>query len=29
MAAVNDAGYVQLPADDIEATRAAWAGVAG
>ncbi|HEY6628933.1 MAG TPA: phosphate ABC transporter substrate-binding protein PstS family protein [Acidimicrobiia bacterium] len=29
LAAVNDAGYVQLPADDMEATRAAWAGVAG
>jgi phosphate transport system substrate-binding protein len=29
LAAVTEAGYVQLPADEIEATRAAWAGAAG
>ncbi len=29
LAWVSDAGYVQLPADDIEATRAAWTGAAG
>lgn len=29
LAAVSDAGYVQLPAEDIEATRAAWEGARG
>lgn len=29
LAAVSDAGYVQLPAEDIEATRAAWEAVKG
>jgi len=29
LAAVADAGYVQLPADDIEATRASWDGAKG
>ena len=29
LAWVADAGYVQLPAADIEETRAAWAGAAG
>ncbi|MEX1126222.1 MAG: phosphate ABC transporter substrate-binding protein PstS family protein [Acidimicrobiia bacterium] len=29
LTAVSDAGYVQLPAEDIEGTRAAWAGAAG
>jgi len=29
LAAVSDAGYVQLPAADIEATRAAWDGAKG
>lgn len=29
LAFVSDAGYVQLPAEDIEATRAAWEGAKG
>ena len=29
LAAVADAGYVQLPAEDLEATRAAWTGATG
>ncbi len=29
LAAVTDAGYVQLPAEDIEATRAAWTAAQG
>ena len=29
LAAVTDAGYVQLPAEEIEATRAAWTGAMG
>ena len=29
LAAVTEAGYVQLPADDIEATRSAWTGAMG
>ena len=29
LAAVADAGYVELPADDIEATRATWTGAMG
>jgi phosphate transport system substrate-binding protein len=29
LAAVTEAGYVQLPAEDIEATRAAWSGATG
>ncbi len=29
LAAVTEAGYVQLPAEDIEATRAAWTGAKG
>lgn len=29
LTAVTDAGYVQLPAEDIEATRAAWEGAKG
>jgi phosphate transport system substrate-binding protein len=29
LAAVPDAGYVELPAEDIEATRAAWEGAKG
>ncbi len=29
LAWVSDAGYVQLPAEDIEATRTAWTGAAG
>ena len=29
LAAVSDAGYVQLPPEDIEATRAAWDGAKG
>jgi phosphate transport system substrate-binding protein len=29
LAAVTDAGYVQLPAEDLEATRSAWTGAMG
>jgi ABC-type phosphate transport system substrate-binding protein len=29
LAAVGDAGYVALPAEDIEATRTAWTGAMG
>jgi phosphate transport system substrate-binding protein len=29
LAAVSDAGYVQLPAEDLEATRTAWTGAMG
>jgi phosphate transport system substrate-binding protein len=29
LAAVSDAGYVQLPAEDLEATRSAWTGAMG